>query len=740
MLNELHTQDSNNGLNATLNLSPLQTGISGLDSNSATELGLFSSQRASTRDAVGFSSISLLDQNVDNAELINSNLAGQSWDSLTNGYASQTASLSTSGANRDGLTGLSSEATIVGDAAQGLRAEPSLTVGAASALSDGNDSLATALNFGKQSHGATKNRNDLVDSSDPIDYYRFRLTRASGIKISLKGLTADADLHLINGSGVEIARSVRGGTLAEAIGHRGLEAGTYYIQVNACADAQTGYQLNLQTSAPDAGNHRGSASHFGSFSSHNRVWNESIGSKDVNDFYRFDLLQRGSVNLALTKLRADADLRLLGSNGGEIARSVKGGSLAESINRNLDAGTYYIRVNSFGSTKTGYNIRLATNASAANVSATSAPTDDWFSQNLLDTGVINQTRTLASDGQLNRNDMLALFRNIEDGSVIDANERTDLQTLVNNSARFNLTEPVRWLTNQVAVGTSANMSANQFESNLVGRWFLGTVAPTAQFNQTALIYSHVQGSLFGSAGQAQIGDIDQGQLGDCAFLAALAATFTPANAGGNSVSAVINNMITDNGDSTYTMRFFSNGSAEYTTVDRRLATLNGNLFGASANGSVNPNYVANVLWAPLVERAYAQWREWHEGQPGYNLIGNGDHPFNSLSYVTGRPTAQFGAQGSAGSFESVSFNQIAMALQSNQAVELGRYNPNSTTSIMGGHAYTLTNAYSSNGQQRIVVRNPWGTDGRAASGDANDGYIDLSFAEFRSSFDSITFA
>jgi hypothetical protein len=58
-------------------------------------------------------------------------------------------------------------------------------------------------------------------------------------------------------------------------------------------------------------------------------------------------------------------------------------------------------------------------------------------------------------------------------------------------------------------------------------------------------------------------DVNQGNLGDCYLLASLAGTAyrTPST---------IQNMFTDNGDGTFTVRFLRNGVANYVTVDRLL--------------------------------------------------------------------------------------------------------------------------------------------------------------------------
>ncbi|MGH1395611.1 MAG: C2 family cysteine protease, partial [Trichormus sp.] len=347
---------------------------------------------------------------------------------------------------------------------------------------------------------------------------------------------------------------------------------------------------------------------------------------------------------------------------------------------------------------------------------TSTPIQDWFSKNLLDQNIVALARNLASDGDLNRQDMLAIFKDAQDNSAIDTNEVKDLKTLLGASTPFTMQDSVKWLSTQVSNGASVNMSATDFESNLVGRWFLGTIAPTPVFNGKNLTYTVATGSLYGSSGEARIGDIDQNKLGDCTFLAALGATFgRQSDDSGNASSSLINSMITDNGDNTYTVRFYSDSEAQYVTVDRRIAT---SIAAKRNNG---------VLWVALVEKAYAQWREWStQGQPGYNLIGNGSSLHTPLARITGKPIAYH-------SISKISFSTLETALASGQALTAARVGPDSQY-IVSYHGYSITNVYTNaSGEQRVVVRNPWGRDGRTKSG-SDDGFINLSFDEFIQSF------
>ncbi|MBK8497935.1 MAG: fibronectin type III domain-containing protein [Flavobacteriales bacterium] len=73
--------------------------------------------------------------------------------------------------------------------------------------------------------------------------------------------------------------------------------------------------------------------------------NALIASSSDVDYYRFVLSATSNVNLSLSNLPADYDLRLLNSGGTQIAISSNGGSSSESISyANATAGTYFIHV------------------------------------------------------------------------------------------------------------------------------------------------------------------------------------------------------------------------------------------------------------------------------------------------------------------------------------------------------------------------------------------------------------
>jgi Calpain family cysteine protease len=147
------------------------------------------------------------------------------------------------------------------------------------------------------------------------------------------------------------------------------------------------------------------------------------------------------------------------------------------------------------------------------------------------------------------------------------------------------------------------------------------------------------------------------------------------------------------------------------------------LFGAITNDG---------LWAPIIEKACAQWREFNEGsstRTGWDIIGNGDLSNPSLQRITGRVAVNYWTDERSPDFN---FNLIQQSLANGKAIVAATGQTNASY-LAGGHAYSVTNAYTtSGGEQRVIVRNPWGVDGGNMLDSSNDGFIDLSYSQFLS--------
>ena len=227
-----------------------------------------------------------------------------------------------------------------------------------------------------------------VGANDSSDFYSFNLTNTSNeLNLTLTGLSGDADVRLIRDGGYEendngdviarpnvvedgeiIARSQRYGSTPEAINLESLSAGTYYVQVYQYS-GESNYTLNLSSSPTISGNPSSFiAAEFDLGNLRNKPISTlgSVGANNTSDFYRFNLLTDSTLNLELTTLSADADVRLIrdANNNGIvddnelIASSVMIGSTSESITQSLSAGTYFAQVYQY-SGDTNYTLNIS---------------------------------------------------------------------------------------------------------------------------------------------------------------------------------------------------------------------------------------------------------------------------------------------------------------------------------------------------------------------------------------------
>jgi Bacterial pre-peptidase C-terminal domain len=222
--------------------------------------------------------------------------------------------------------------------------------------------LNQARNLGNVSGDTTYSQQGAVNSGTN-ELFKFKLSRSSSINLSLGSLSSNADLRLLSESGKEIKRSTQTNRGSESIQSR-LSGGNYYVQVSAVGGGAS-YQLDIEGSGRslDAGNDIKNALETGSLSGANRSYEGRVSSRD-KDLYRFDLSEKGSVNLSLSNLRRDVDLSLLDRKGNEISRSANNDSSDELINESLNAGTYFVQVSRLGNLRTSYKLEMSADGSA----------------------------------------------------------------------------------------------------------------------------------------------------------------------------------------------------------------------------------------------------------------------------------------------------------------------------------------------------------------------------------------
>ncbi len=288
----------------------------------------------------------------------------------------------------------------------------------------------------------------------------------------------------------------------------------------------------------------------------------------------------------------------------------------------------------------------------------------------------------------------------------------DLKTLVANASYYDMPDYVRVLATDVVNGNTANAtylgaslgnlaagSSAAKLGDLIGKWFLGTDLPT--LTSSGYAYMQASGSLFPQTPSHN--DEFQGELGDCYFISSLGMI-------ADSNPQAIENMFVNNGDGTYTVRFYtSTGVADYVTVNSQLVVYAGSTTLAYADYYENATSASLSLWIPLAEKAYAEWNQTgNEGRDGTNT-------YNSIQGGWMDVVCQQVLGYAASDYNLTASTQQTMinALAAHEAVTIGTDSGNNAADTLayglyGDHAYGVIGYNASTGT--FTLYNPWGMD------------------------------
>jgi hypothetical protein len=321
-----------------------------------------------------------------------------------------------------------------------------------------------------------------------------------------------------------------------------------------------------------------------------------------------------------------------------------------------------------------------------------------------DPNFANAVSVAYADNSISRLEMISLLRGVGiDGTVGNA-ELTDLRTLV-TSTSYVMPSHVRALAKKVVfyhlanenyqgqvAGNLVDGSSAVLLNNLIDKWFLGSDVPAitgiGQTYQTAL------GALF--EGNPNSLQVVPGIAGHSYFLNSLG-SIADRNAN------AIRNMLLDNGDGTFTVRFYAGslgsfvlnngrlsngfsagtGTADYVTVDRQLPALaDGTLVYAGAGQNVA---TASAIWAALAEKAYAQWHE--TGNAGRNGVNSyaaltGGWMSTSNAHILGYNSTNF-------AFSNAIAETLIEALSLRKAVTMSTRSGASGGGLTGSQTYAI---------------------------------------------------
>lgn len=234
----------------------------------------------------------------------------------------------------------------------------------------------------------------------------------------------------------------------------------------------------------------------------------------------------------------------------------------------------------------------------------------------------------------------------------------------------------------------------------------------------------------GEAHSVDPSDVTQGALGDCYLMASMAAI-------ANQNPDLIQKLIHDNGDGTYTVTFyqkkkflgiFDDGYEKIKiTVDADFPEHNGSPMYAQPGDTVDGK---QEIWGMVIEKAYADWKG------GYEDI-EGGWPHDAFEALTGVDSKDYKPS-------SMSFQDLAARFQDGEAIavashfdrKLGPFDiPDSTDSnsfyqddtLVAGHAYYISDVNVQTGT--ITIRNPWGWDHPE---------IVMTYDEYKDAFQKVT--
>ena len=284
--------------------------------------------------------------------------------------------------------------------------------------------------------------------------------------------------------------------------------------------------------------------------------------------------------------------------------------------------------------------------------------------------------------------------------MVDGTELADLKYLLANAVAYAVPDYVRHLASDVVNGNRANAtflgqalgnlvagSSETHLNKLIDKWFRGADHPVTNYT-----YKSFAGSLFVNG--PAYDDSDQGYLGDCYFIAAMDAI-------ADSSPVSIQNMFVDNGDNTWTVRFYVSGVADYVSVDRFLPTNSSFAIYAGVGGTNTDS--RNELWMALAEKAYTQWNETgnadRDGRNAYASIEGGWMQAVSQQ-VLGKAAQAYW------SLNDSDKQHLVAAVNANKAVTYGsKSNPGN--GMVGPHAYMVTSYDAST--DKFQLYNPWGS-------------------------------
>ncbi|HVU90962.1 MAG TPA: C2 family cysteine protease [Jatrophihabitans sp.] len=220
----------------------------------------------------------------------------------------------------------------------------------------------------------------------------------------------------------------------------------------------------------------------------------------------------------------------------------------------------------------------------------------------------------------------------------------------------------------------------------------------------------------GGLGDPTLDDINQGDLGDCWFLASLGSELTAD-------PRFLQKHVHDNGNGTYTVTFYDDGKPVPVTVDGRLPYNSWDQTAFEHPGN-------NENWVAIYEKAFAQYKG------GYKNI-EGGWGSEGMQDLTGRKSAKV-----LPAFLSPELLQKQLADGKPLTAGTGSHHSGflwlhsdeyfDDHKLVTKHEYTVTSVNADADPPTVTVRNPWGDTGAVPE------TVTMSWDEFRDHFEEVS--
>jgi hypothetical protein len=258
---------------------------------------------------------------------------------------------------------------------------------------------------------------------------------------------------------------------------------------------------------------------------------------------------------------------------------------------------------------------------------------------------------------------------------------------------------------RVSTISTGAISTKTASGATIAKQLAARALPEPTPDDSAISYKSFAGNpVFSDAGPVA-NDVQQGQLGDCYFLATLAAV-------AKTDAWRLRQSILDLGDGTVLVQMSKGGGSVFVRVDEKLPAFNDGSLAYAAQGA------QGSLWVALMEKAWCFVRS---SAHSYASIDSGwmDEAFTAL----GASSTSLYSVASGGSLLSA----VQALLHQGKAVTYATATAPRGAPLIDGHAYEVdhVNVDANGNAVSMTLRNPWGIDGAGNDG-LDDGYVTIS--------------